>query len=461
MTAAVVAALKVELGNEVLVGDDIPARNQLDWHSAVPIHPLAVARPASPAGVAAVLRICSTHNVPVVPQGGLTGLCGGARPSTDCVVLSLERLVGIEEIDLASSTMTVRAGTILEVAQKAAEEAGLFLGLDLGARGSCTIGGNLSTNAGGNRVIRYGMARQMVLGVEVALADGTLMTSMNKMLKNNAGYDLKQLFVGSEGTLGVITRAVLQLSPLPASTFTAICGLADYDAVLKLLTSARQSLGPFLSAYEVMWQDFFDTAIEQVPGMRRPLSGRHAFHVLLEAQGTDQASDQQRFELWLGEQLESGIVEDAAVAQTLSDAERFWKLRDAGSEFSQFMGPFAAFDIGLPVGDIDAYTGDCREILAAEIPGCCSYFLGHIADGNLHIVAYVPGAENQPFEAIDEIVYRLVRQYGGTVSAEHGIGLKKKKYLGYSRSAEEITLMKMLKQTLDPKGILNPGKVLS
>lgn len=459
MNIAALDALRAELGNELLTGDDIPARNEKDWRSLAAVRPLAVARPSTPGGVAAVMRICSMHNVPVVPQGGLTGLCGGAQPVEGCIALSLERLVGIEEIDPTASTMTVRAGTTLETVQKAAEDAGLFCGLDLGSRGSCTIGGNLSTNAGGVKVVRYGMARQMVLGLEVVLPDGTLITSLNKMLKNNAGYDLKHMFIGSEGTLGVITRAVIHLSPLPASTSTALCGLADYDSVVQLLASARQTLGPLLSAYEVMWRDFVDTAT-QIPGVRRATDGQHEFFVLLEAQGSDPVSDPERFESWLGEQLEAGVIEDAVIAQTQSHAEAFWNLRDASSEFWQFLGPFASFDIGLPVGDMDAYAQLCRAALAAELPGCLCCFLGHVADGNVHIVAYVPGAETQPYEAIDEIVYRLVRQFGGTISAEHGIGLKKKPYLSYSRTPEEIALMKTLKGVLDPKGILNPGKVL-
>jgi len=460
MTVTAISELRLCPGVEVLCDDNIPARNERDWNSQVATRPLAVVRPTTPEGVASVLRICSTHGIAVVPQGGLTGLCGGAQPSSDCVALSLERMVGVEELDPVAGTATVRAGTTLAAIQKAAEEAGLYCGLDIGSRGSCTIGGNLSTNAGGNRVIRYGMARQMVLGLEVALADGTLMTSLNKMLKNNAGYDLKHLFIGSEGTLGVITRAVLRLSPLPASTSTAMCALKDFGSVLRLLDGARRRLGPSLSAFEVMWQDFFDVATSRVPGIRSPFSETHAFFVLLEAQGIDADSDATKFEGWLGEQLEEGVLEDAVIAQSLSEADAFWTLRDAGSEFASFMGPFAGFDIGLPVNQIDAYVQDCRRTMAKELPGCLTYFLGHIADGNIHIVAYVPGAEMQPFSKIDEIVYRLVQQYGGTISAEHGIGTKKKKYLAFSRSPEELALMRMLKTTLDPKGILNPGKVL-
>ena len=459
MSATVIDALRAELGGAVLAGDDIPARNEQDWSTLGPLRPLAVVRPATPAGVATAMRICAAHGVPVVPQGGLTGLCGGGQPVAGGVAISLERLVGVEEIDPASATMTVRAGTTLQAVQQAAADAGLYCALDLGARGSCAIGGNLSTNAGGNRVIRYGMAREMVLGIEVVLPDGTLMTSLNKMLKNNAGYDLKQLFIGSEGTLGIITRAVLRLFPKPACTMAALCGLSDYDAVLRLLASAKRALGPLLSAFEVMWPDYFDMATGRVAGVRRPVQGRHGFYVLVEAQGNDAAGDPGHFEAWLAAEIESGVVADAAVAQSLADVAAFWGSRDAAAEFKQVLGPHASYDIGLPVGAMDDYAEACRAALASEIPGCVSFFYGHIADGNMHIIACVPGGQAQPFDAMDSVVYRLVQASGGTVSAEHGIGLKKKAFLPYSRTPQELALMRTIKTAIDPAGILNPGKI--
>ncbi len=456
----VIDQLRDALGvRAVLTGSDVPQRNEQDWSTLPPVRPLAVVRPSTPEGVASAMRIAAACGVAVVPQGGLTGLAGGARPIAGAIALSLERLVGIEEIDAAASTMTVRAGTTLETIQKAADEAGFFCALDLGARGSCAIGGNLSTNAGGNRVLRYGMARDMVLGLEVVLPDGTLMTSLNKMLKNNAGYDLKQLFIGSEGTLGIITRAVLRLFPRPGAIVAALCGLASYEAVLALLASARQSLGPMLSAFEVMWPDYWDIATKRVAGIRSPLAGGHAFYVLVEAHGSD-PSDPERFEAWLETRAEAGTLDDAAVSRSLADTKAFWATRDAASEFKQVLGPHAAFDIGLSVADMDRYAQACRARLAAEIIGCVSVFYGHIADGNMHIVACVPGAENQPYDAIDAIVYDLVRQHRGTVSAEHGIGLKKKPYLPFSRTPEELALMRVIKRAVDPAGLLNPGKVL-
>ncbi|MDQ0467752.1 FAD-binding oxidoreductase [Labrys wisconsinensis] len=458
--ADLIDRLRATLGPQaVLSGADLPARNQQDWSTLGPVRPLAVVRPADPQGVATALGAAVAAGIAVVPQGGLTGLAGGARPIEGAIALSLERLTGIEEIDPAAATMTVRAGTTLEAVQRAAEDAGFFFALDLGARGSCTIGGNLSTNAGGNRVLRYGMARDMVLGLEAALPDGTLVTSLNKMLKNNAGYDLKQLFVGSEGTLGIITRAVLRLHPAPACTMAALCGLASYDAVLAFLAAARRGLGPILSAFEVMWPDYWQVATERVAGVRSPIGRGHAFYVLVEAQGSDSA-DAGRFDAWLESEAEAGLIEDAAVAQSLADVKAFWGVRDAAAELKLVLGPHASFDIGLPVAGMDAYARACREALAAELPGCLGLFYGHIADGNMHIVACVPGADPQPYAPIDAVVYRLVRQHGGTISAEHGIGLKKKPYLPYTRTPEELALMRVVKQAIDPKGLLNPGKVL-
>ncbi len=455
----IVLRLRAELGPEsVLSGSDIPARNLQDWSPLGPATPLAVVRPANPQGVATALRVAAEYGVAVVPQGGLTGLAGGARPIEGALALSMERLTGVEEIDPAGSTLTVRAGTTLQAVQEAADAAGFLFALDLGSRGSCSIGGNIATNAGGNRVIRYGMMRELVLGLEVALPDGTLMSSMNKMLKDNAGYNLKHLFIGSEGTLGVITRAVLRLHPRPARTMAALCGLGSYAAVLALLASARAELGPILSAFEVMWSDYWAIAMK-ASTTRETLTGPHAFYVLVEAQGSG-ARDQETFDAWLEDVAGRSLVEDAVVAASLADVRAFWAVRDAAAEFREFLGPHASFDIGLPVGAMDAYAVECRRQLAAQIEGCVSLFYGHIADGNMHIIACAPGAAIQPFEEIDAVVYGLVGKYGGTISAEHGIGLTKKPFLGFSRNPEELALMRTIKHALDPTGALNPGKVL-
>jgi FAD/FMN-containing dehydrogenase len=456
-----VAALEAELGpGAVLAGEAVPERNRSDWSGLEPVRPLALVRPRTTAEVAAVLRLCHRHGVPAVPQGGLTGLCGGARPVPGAFALSLERLSGIEEIDPAMATMTVRAGTPLEAVQKAADEAGFLVPLDLGARGSCAIGGNLSTNAGGNRVIRYGMAREMVLGLEVVLADGTIVSNLNKMLKNNAGYDWKQLFVGSEGTLGVITRAVLRLWPKPGCTGAAFCGLPDFPAVVRLLEAARSGLGPVLSAFEVMWPRFYELITAHASGVRAPLSGRHGSYVLLEMQGTDERFDRPRFEAFLERVHEAGIVADAAVAQSETDVRAFWAIRDAVAEWNRIIGPHFGYDLGLPIDRVEAFVREAEAALEARFPGTVAVFFGHLGDSNLHVVVHVPGVAEQPYEEVTAILYGLVRRHGGTISAEHGIGTLKKPWLAHARSPEEIALMRTIKRALDPDNLLNPGKVV-
>lgn len=454
-------ALRAELGDAaVLIGDEVPERNRNDWSGQLPAQPLAVVRPLDAAGVSAALRACAQAGLKAVAQGGLTGLCGGARPGDGWVAISLERMVGVEEIDAAAGTMTVRAGTPLEQVQRAADEAGLYFALDLGARGSCAIGGNLSTNAGGNRVIRYGMARELVLGLEVVLPDGTVITSLNKMLKNNAGYDLKQLFVGSEGTLGIVTRAVLRLHARPGCTQAALCGVRDYAGVVALLQAARRGLGPLLSAFEVMWPDYWKLATHDA-GVPAALGDGHGLYVLVEAQGTDEAVDAPRFQAWLEGLLEQGLIADAAVAQSLADVQGLWALRDATAEFGRLLGPHLSYDVSLPVARMDEYARRCKQALRDEA-GAESLYFGHIGDGNLHLVTWAPGrgVADQPKAAMDATIYGLVQAFGGSVSAEHGIGTQKKRWLGHSRSAPEIELMRRLKATLDPGGLLNPGKVI-
>lgn len=457
--ADVVTALEQALGAEVVAhGETIPARNHQDW-SGLPGHrPLALVRPRRTEEVATALRICHAAGVPVVPQGGLTGLCGGAIAGEGEVALSLERMSGIEEIDAAAATMTVLAGTPLELVQQAALEAGLFCPLDLGARGSCAIGGNISTNAGGNRVIRYGMTREMVLGLEVVLADGTVVPALNRMVKNNAGFDLKHLFIGSEGTLGIVTRAVLRLQPAPRAVATALCGVAGFAEVLRLLATARRELGGALSAFEVMWPEFYELMTTQVPGVRRPLAGPHGLYVLLEAQSA--GVEAPPLEGFLERALEAGALDDAVLAQSEAETRSFWAIRDSVSDFNALIGARVQFDVGLPIGRIGELVEACRAALAARWPGVVLIVYGHLGDGNLHLQVAIPGAAPQPKKEVYDLVYGLVRERQGSISAEHGIGTLKLPYLGHSRSAEEIALMATLKRALDPKGILNPGKVV-
>jgi FAD/FMN-containing dehydrogenase len=456
--SAVLAELKTAIDLASLQLGPIDARHLKDWMVSADADctPIALVRARSTEQVASVLRICNQHGVPVVPQGGLTGLTGGATPVGDCVVLSLERLQSIEALDPDGSTITVQAGVTLQAVQEAADAAGLMFALDIGARGSCRVGGNAATNAGGNRVLRFGMMRELVLGLEAVLPDGTVISSMNTMLKNNAGYDLKHLFIGSEGTLGVITRLVLRLHPKPRSVCTALVSLSDYAAVLRLLRIARERLGPSLAAFEAMWPDFYRFAIARRGQGPMPEDG--SIHVLLESMGTDPVRDADLFEAAMAAALDDGCAGDVIVAQSERERAAIWSMRDASGDLARAFSPHVDYDVSLPVGEIGEFARECRRRLIESWPQGDVVCFGHVADGNLHVSAQIlEGVRTK--EDTDRIVYGCVAQWQGSVSAEHGIGLLKKAYLGYSRNEAELALMRTLKQALDPKGILNPGKV--
>jgi FAD/FMN-containing dehydrogenase len=459
--AAVVDALSRALGpGDVTPAEQIDDRYLRDWVMALSSGaPAALVRPRTTDDVSTVLRLCHERNIVVVPQGGRTGLVGGATPVDGAVIISLERMTGIEELDPAGSTMTVRAGTPLQTVQEAAQQAGLFFPLDLGARGSCHIGGTVATNAGGNRVIRYGMTRDLVLGLEVVLADGTIVTSLNTLIKNNAGLDIRQIFIGSEGTLGIITRVVLRLYPAPRSTCTAMVAAPDYDRVVSLLRHAQAALGGTLSAFEMMWPDFYTLMTTQVPGMPQPLPLGSPAYVLLEALGSEPEPDLARFERMLETAAEADLLTDAVVAQSPADARAFWTVRDGSGDFPRIGWPGKSFDIGIPTARIGAFVEACKADLQARWSTAETAFFGHIGDSNLHLHVKVRDGE-QPQEEIEEVVYGTVRAWSGTVSAEHGIGVIKRRYLGHSRSPQEIAVMRAIKHALDPKGLLNPGKVL-
>ncbi|WP_018152821.1 FAD-binding oxidoreductase [Leeia oryzae] len=450
------------LGAQVVcTGDDIPVHYHTPYAEPAAPRPAALLRPTSVKMVADILRLCHQHGQAVVPQGGLTGLAAGAVPLGEEVVLSLEKLQGIEEIDPDASTITVLAGTPLEVVQQAAEAAGFTLGLDLGARGSCQIGGNIATNAGGNRAIRFGVMRDQVLGLEVVLADGTLVTSLNKMLKNNAGYDLKHLFIGSEGTLGIITRAVLKLHPRLAPPVTALCTVATDADVLAIWQQARRHL-PGLISFEVMWPDFYAFMAKHTPGLTAPLAVTDSFYVLIECAVTDGSQDndtvQHAMETQLERWMEAERVTDGVLAASTQQANTLWKIRE-GLPMDD-LPHLINFDVSLPIGAIGAFAATCRQQLLARWPAAIALFFGHLGDSNLHIGISLNDPANAETAAVEALVYALVQQYQGTISAEHGIGVHKKPYLSLSRTPEELALMRLLKQTMDPKGILNPGKVL-
>ncbi len=461
MSDPVLRELTDALGADAVIpGEEADPRYHNDWAGLEPVVPKAVVRPRSVEEVAVALAVCHRHLQPVVPQGGRTGLAGAARPSPGAVVLSVERLNRVLDVDPAGATMVVEAGVVLERAQEAAREAGMFLPVDLGARGSCQVGGVLATNAGGNRVIRFGMARENCLGLEAVLADGTRVGRLNRLLKNNAGVDLERLFVGSEGILGLITRAVLRLQPEPRTTMAAFCGLVDFDAVVTLLRRARARLGGLLTAFEAMWPEYYDLMTARVAHLRPPLAGRHGMYVLIEAQGFDPEGDPPRFQRLLEEMVEEGLLEDAAVARSEADVRAFWAVRDAVAEFPLIFGRdrHVNFDLGLAPERTQPFVDALRRELPRRFPGITAVYFGHLGDGNIHVVTGLP--EGVDKRAVEAVVYGTVGAFDGTISAEHGIGTIKKPWLHLVRGAADVAAMKRLKRALDPNGILNPGKLL-
>ncbi len=455
----VLEAIRAVVGaGAVFEGESIDQAYLADW--VVPMaggRPLCLVKPVATAEVSAVMRIAHDAGVPVVVQGGRTGLAGGATPVDGGLVLSLERMSGIEEVDGAASTMTVLAGTPLQAVQEAASEAGLYFGLDMGARGTSQVGGMIATNAGGNRVIRFGMMRDLVLGLEVVLADGTVITALNKLIKNNAGYDLRQFFIGSEGTLGIVTRAVLKLHPEPRSVSTAFCAVESYDQVIGLLRHAREWLAGSLSAFEMMWGDYYALMTSQ-GGAPAPLGVGSTAYLLVESLGTDPAGDPPRFDEMLEAAAGKGLITDAVVAHSAREAAAFWQVRDSSAEFARLGWPALGYDIGIPTRDIGRFIEICRAKLQAAWPGSETAFFGHIGDSNLHLHVKTP--PDVPMREVTDLVYGLVAEWHGTTSAEHGIGTLRRPYLGYTRSDEELSVMRRIKAALDPRQILNPGKVL-
>jgi len=446
------------VGREALLTDNDVRSRATSWADQSPCQALALVRPASTGQVSQVLAACHAAGQPVVPMGGLTGLVKGCAAGPGEIGLLFDRLNRIENVDPIGRTMTLQAGVAVQTVQDEAEKHGLMYPVDFGARGSAQIGGSVATNAGGNGVIRYGMTRDSVLGLEAVLADGTVISSMNRMIKNNAAYDLKHLFVGSEGTLGVITRLVLRLREQPRSTQTAFVACASFQDVIAVLKHMDASLGGSLSAFEVMWNEFYRLVTTSPAKGTPPLAQDFPYYILMEASGGDAVRDQEQFEAALGEAIESGIVADAAMATSKAQREAMWGLRDDVEQMFR-MGMPVAFDVSLPLADMEAYVAEAVQRLEREWPAYRRFVFGHLGDGNLHIIACgPPSAEAR--HGIERCVYEPLGKRNGSVSAEHGIGLEKQPWLPLSRSPAELELMRRLKQTLDPKGILNPGRVL-
>jgi FAD/FMN-containing dehydrogenase len=458
--AALLADLRALLGEAGVVTGERLAGRFYDDHVG-PVHAEVLVRPADTSQVSAVLRLCHARGQSVVPHGGLTGLVYGGTADESDLVLSLEALNRIDSVDVAGRTMRVEAGVTLQRVQEEAERHNLMFPLDLGARGTATIGGNISTNAGGMRVVRFGMMRSLVLGVEVVLADGTVLCSLNRMLKNNAGYDLKQLFIGTEGTLGIVTRADLRLASRPASSCSAFVACRDFGAVSGLLGMLDAGLGGQLSAFEALWPEFYELTTT-APALSSPsLAYGHGMYVLVEALGADPGADQERFERVLADAADSELIVDAVIAKSEAERRRLWAPREDVFQMNRY-GPSHSFDVSLAIADMPRYLDTVGRALQERVPGARQFVFGHVADGNLHISVCAGDAQRHAatFDAVEQCVYEPLRSMSGSISAEHGIGLERKAYLEISRTSAEIATMRVLKAALDPRGILNPGKVI-
>ena len=436
---------------QILSGDDVHSRSAGIWRSDT-IQAKAIVRARDTGDVSTAMKVCHAHDQSVVAHGGLTGLVESGLTAPDDVVISLERMNAIEEINPVDRTAIVQSGAVLQTVQEAVEEHGLMYPLDLGGRGSCTIGGNISTNAGGNRVIRYGMTRDMILGLEAVLADGTVVSSMNQMIKNNAGYDLKQLFIGSEGSLGIVTRAVLRLREKPTSQATLFVAVDEFGKLTRLLKTLDADFGGTLSAFEVMWNEFYTLVTTEPAQSQPPLSQDYPFYVLIEAMG----ASEELVESALTRAYEQGLVADAVIAQSEAQRLQLWGMRDDVEQCFRF-APTVAFDVSMPISSMEGYVAGVRDNFSNAFDNYHLFVFGHMGDGNLHLVASV-GAPGHKAE-IEGCVYGPLEEIGGSVSAEHGVGLEKKPYLHLCRNEEELALMRLVKRALDPKGLLNPGKI--
>ncbi len=430
------------------------------WKMDQPLQAVAVVLPASTQEVAAILQLCNQLKQEVVVHGGLTNLVGGTETQPHQLVLSLERMNTIEEVDPISKTLTAQAGVIIENLIDAAAERDLMLPLNFGAKGSAQIGGALATNAGGLRVFRFGMTRQLVLGLEYVLPDGRIVSSLKKIIKDNSGYDLKQLLIGSEGTLGIITKVVLRLTQAPKTRSSALVGVQNYAKVLDLLKHLDKGLGGTLSGFELMWQHTFETMTTPPSIHTAPLPKDYPYYVFIETMGNDPENDFLRLETLITEALETDIILDGVLAQTQRELNTIWQIREDVSVLAAQAQDDQHFDISLPIPKIGSIIDSITQELHALSFVDRIFTFGHVADGNIHFI--IGKKQNSPeiIKAINEVVYRQLKENNGSVSAEHGIGLHKKDYLNTSKSEVEIAIMKQLKTLFDPHQILNPKRII-
>ncbi len=464
-----IADLRAQLGSAHVMTDGDLSAYEIDWRRRGQGRALAVARPGSTDEVAAVVRACANAGVAMVPQGGNTGLVVGSTPddSGSELVLSLQRLNRVRQLDSANLSLTVEAGCVLQQAQQAAAEQDLLLPLSLAAEGSCTIGGNLATNAGGTQVLRYGNARDLCLGLEVVNAQGEVWHGLKGLRKDNTGYDLRDLFIGSEGTLGVITAATLKLYPMPAAQLTTLAAVPDLPAAMALLAMAHQHLGPGLTGFELMGQFALSLVARHFPQLPVPLYQDSPWCVLLELSDTQSTEHAQTaLEKLLETALDKAVVTDAVVAQSQSQSQSLWHIRESIPLAQVQEGLNIKHDISLPVSALPAFVAQTDALLEKALPGVRLVNFGHLGDGNLHYNVQAPvGADAAAFlraheERVNTLVFDQVQRHGGSISAEHGIGRLKVEHLVHYQSPVALSMMRAIKQALDPRGLMNPGRVL-
>lgn len=441
-----------------------------DWRGRFTGLALAMASPGSTAELSALMKLCARHGVSVVPQGGNSGMCGGATPDTsgDALLLSLRRMNAVRSFDRDARQIVCEAGMILQTLHETAAGEGLRFPLTLGGKGSATIGGLISTNAGGTQVLRHGSMRAQVLGIEAVLADGSVFSALTPLKKDNRGFDLKQLLIGSEGTLGIVTAATLRLLPAIADRRVLWAGVPSLEAARHLLLHAEASAGDSLEGFEVLAQHTLDNVIAHLPGARAPLSGRHEWHALIElvsdARGTERLSD--LAENLLATAFERDLLEDAVIAANETQAEAFWTLRDSIAPAERAQGPAVQHDISVAVDRMPAFVAAAVPQIEAAWPGTRAVAFGHLGDGNVHFHVIAPpgvdpvGWQEGDGKAISEQVYRLVTEWDGSISAEHGIGQLKRDTLGRLGDPVALAMMRSVKHALDPAGLLNPGKLV-
>jgi FAD/FMN-containing dehydrogenase len=438
----------------------VEMRNMFQGHTPV------VLRPSSVAEVAAILKLANDTVTAVVPQGGNTGLVGGQIPLNNEVVLSLNRLDRIREIDPTSNTITCEAGVTLQRTREAAAGADRLYPQLLPSEGTCTIGGNLSTNAGGTAALAHGIARSHVLGIEVVLADGRILNNLNKLKKDNTGYDLKNLFIGAEGTLGVITAAVLRLVPRPRSVETALVGVPSAEAALELLGIATERTAGGVTSFEIMTRRGIELVLEHGAGCRDPLASPHPWYVLIELSSQQREGLRDVLEEVLAQGMERNLVIDATIAGSIEQAKAFWRIREMFGEVQRYAGGSIKHDVSVPVAAVPAFIKEADAAVTALIPGARPLPFGHLGDGNIHYNVTQPASADKAeylkrWDDVNAVVFAVVKKYGGSISAEHGVGVVKRDILPSVKDPVALDLMHSLKRMLDPKGILNPGKVLA